>query len=113
MTAKKKVLMVDDAAVVRQIVTLTLTNAGYEVIQAIDGNDALTKLRTNNISMVITDLNMPGMDGIEFIRQVRGKSEFRFMPVVMLTTQSRHPKERREKRRAPAAGYVNPSLPHS
>ncbi len=105
MTAKKKVLMVDDAAVVRQIVTLTLTNAGYEVIQAIDGNDALTKLRTNNISMVITDLNMPGMDGIEFIRQVRGKSEFRFMPVVMLTTQSQASK-REEGKEAGASGWI-------
>jgi two-component system chemotaxis response regulator CheY len=101
----KKVLVVDDAAVVRQIVTFMLTNSGYEVIQAVDGNDALTKLHTSNISMIITDLNMPGMDGIEFIKQVRGRSEFRFMPVVMLTTQSQLSK-REEGKSAGASGWI-------
>lgn len=101
----KKVLVVDDAAVVRQVVSCMLTIAGYTVIQAVDGNDALTKLRADAISMVITDVNMPGMGGIEFIRWLRNHSEFRFMPVVMLTTLS-HESKMQEGKEAGASGWL-------
>jgi len=101
----KKVLVVDDAAVVRHIVSFMLTNARYSVIQAVDGNDALTKLNTDDISMVITDLNMPGMDGIEFIKQIRKKNAYKFMPVVMLTTQSQECK-RLEGKEAGASAWI-------
>ncbi|HAM53435.1 MAG TPA: two-component system response regulator [Nitrospiraceae bacterium] len=100
-----KVLVVDDSIVVRQVVSFMLTTAGYVVVQAVDGNDALTKLNTDNISMVITDLNMPGMDGIELIKQIRRASTYRFMPVVMLTTQSQECK-RQEGKAAGATCWI-------
>jgi len=101
----KKVLVVDDSIVVRQMVSFLLTREGYVVIQAVDGNDALMKLNTDNIAMVITDLNMPGMDGIEFIKKIRKATAYKFMPVVMLTTQSQESK-RQEGKEAGATAWI-------
>lgn len=101
----KTILIVDDSAVVRQVVSYSLSKAGYEVIAAVDGNDALTKLPNPSITMVITDLNMPGMNGIELIRQLRTRREFKFTPIVMLTTISEESKKH-EGKEAGASGWI-------
>ncbi len=101
----KTIMVVDDAAVVRQVVSMALKNAGYAVIEAVNGKDALFKMNGNKVEMVITDLNMPEMDGIEFIRNLRKSSEYRFMPIVMLTTASQEHKKK-EGKEAGASGWI-------
>ena len=100
----KTIMTVDDSASVRQMVNFTLRQAGYSVIEATDGRDALSKL-TPQVNMIITDLNMPNMDGIELIRSVKGKPDCRFMPIVMLTTESQDGKKQ-EGKSAGATGWI-------
>ena len=85
----KVILTVDDSASVRQMVKFTLSDAGYTVIEAVDGKDALAKL-TNPapVNLVITDLNMPNLDGIGLIRSVRANPACKGIPIIMLTTES-------------------------
>ena len=101
----KSILIVDDAAVVRHVVSLALKKSGFEVVQAVNGKDALDKLRDSRVEMVITDLNMPVMDGIELIRQMRQTAKYRFMPILMLTTVSQEEK-RLEGQRAGASAWI-------
>ena len=101
----KRILVVDDAAVVRHVVSLTLKKSGYEVVQAVNGKDALEKLGGSKVQMVITDLNMPEMDGIELIRQMRQTAKYRYMPILMLTTVSQEEK-RQEGQRAGASAWI-------
>jgi two-component system chemotaxis response regulator CheY len=101
----KVIMTVDDSASVRQMVSFTLKQAGYEVVEAEDGQDALDKLDTSPVNMLITDLNMPKIDGIELIRKVREKPESRFMPIIMLTTESQDSKKK-EGRAAGATGWI-------
>ncbi len=98
-------LVVDDSASMRQMVTFTLKDAGYEVIAAAHGKEALAKLDGTRVSMVITDLNMPEMDGIELIRQLRSRPGCRFIPIVMLTTESQEAKKQ-AGRQAGASGWI-------
>jgi two-component system chemotaxis response regulator CheY len=101
----KVIMTADDSASVRQMVGFTLKNAGYGVIEAVDGQDALNKLSGSNVNMLITDLNMPNIDGIELIKQVRAQQRFRFIPIVMLTTESQDLKKR-EGKSAGATGWI-------
>lgn len=101
----KTILLVDDAAVVRHIVSLALRKEGYEVIEAVNGNDALDKLGRNKVNLVITDLNMPEMDGIELTRNLRGRQLHRFLPIVMLTTVSQEERVK-EGKLAGASGWI-------
>ena len=100
----KVVMTVDDSASVRQMVSFTLRKAGYEIIEAVDGKDALSKLK-GNINMVITDLNMPNMDGITLIKNIRSKAEYKFIPIIMLTTESQASKKQ-EGKAAGASGWI-------
>ena len=100
----KTIMTVDDSASVRQMVSLTLKDAGYTVIEACDGKDALGKL-TGPVDMIVTDLNMPNMDGIEFIKAVRANAKYKFVPVVMLTTESQASKKE-EGKAAGATGWI-------
>jgi two-component system, chemotaxis family, chemotaxis protein CheY len=84
----KTILTVDDSASVRQMVKITLSAAGYGVVEADDGRDGLVKAKSNQINMVVTDLNMPGMNGLEFIRELRQLPPYRGIPIVFLTTES-------------------------
>lgn len=84
----KKVLTVDDSASVRQMVAFTLKEAGYEVIEAADGEEALAKLASTRVSMIITDLNMPRLGGLGLVRRVREMPSHRFVPIIILTTES-------------------------
>ena len=102
----KCVLVVDDSETVRQVLQLTLNNAGFDVIEAEDGDDALAKLASAQaVDMLITDLNMPKMDGLELIQKVRQDSKHRFTPIVMLTTESSEEKKR-AGREAGASGWI-------
>jgi len=101
----KLIMTVDDSASVRQMVTFTLKGAGYEVTEAKDGRDALTKAKGAGVNMVITDLNMPNMDGIELIRSLRADPAYRFIPIIMLTTESQNSKKQ-EGRQAGATGWI-------
>ena len=104
-------LIVDDSASMRQMVSFTLKDAGYEVIAAANGKDALGKLDGAKIAMVITDLNMPEMDGIELIRQLRGRPGFKFTPIVMLTTESQDAKKLAGKQAGASGWMVKPFKP--
>ncbi|CAK0744099.1 two-component system, chemotaxis family, chemotaxis protein CheY [Azospirillaceae bacterium] len=103
--SKKRILSVDDSASVRQMVTFTLESAGYEVFAATDGMDALERLKTTEVDLVITDLNMPRLTGIELIKKLRAMPAFKFMPVVMLTTESEEGMKA-QGRAAGATGWI-------
>lgn len=101
----KTILAVDDSASVRQLVTFTLKNAGYDAVSAPDGKTALEKLDSLDVKMLITDLNMPGIDGIELIKQVRSDPRYKFMPILMLSTESQNQKKE-EGKKAGATGWI-------
>ena len=101
----KRVMTVDDSATVRQVLQMTLEGAGYEVLAAVDGADALKKLSGESVDMLVTDLNMPNIDGIGLIQQVRQKPGNRFMPIIMLTTESQ-PEKKRAGKTAGASGWI-------
>jgi two-component system, chemotaxis family, chemotaxis protein CheY len=100
----KIILTVDDSASVRQMVKFTLTGAGYTVIEAVDGKDALAKL-TSPVNLVITDLNMPNLDGIGLIRSVRANPAYKGIPILMLTTESQESRKQ-EGKAAGATGWI-------
>ena len=83
-----KILIVDDSSSIRHMVGLTLKSAGYEVIEAVDGMDALVKAKAGGVGMFVIDLNMPNMDGITLIKELRAIQSFKFTPIAMLTTES-------------------------
>jgi two-component system chemotaxis response regulator CheY len=103
--AMKKILAVDDSASVRQMVSFTLQNAGYEVADAVDGQDGLVKAGKNKFDMIITDLNMPNLDGIQLISAVRQLPGYSFIPILMLTTESQVEKKD-AGRKAGATGWI-------
>ncbi len=101
----KIIMTVDDSASVRQMVGFTLRGAGYQVLEAVDGKDALAKLNGAAAHMVVTDLNMPNMDGISLIRALRANPTYRFIPIIMLTTESQAQKKQ-EGKAAGATGWI-------
>ena len=101
----KTFMIVDDSASMRQLVAFTIKDAGYDVLLAENGRDALEKMSRTKVDMVITDLNMPEMDGITFIRELRTKADYKFVPIVMLTTESQEAKKQ-EGRAAGASGWI-------
>jgi two-component system chemotaxis response regulator CheY len=107
----KTVMIVDDSASMRQLVTFALTGAGYEVVSAVHGKDALEKLKSTKVEMVVTDLNMPEMDGIELIKNVRSNAASKFTPIVMLTTESQDSKKQEGKQAGASAWLVKPFKP--
>ncbi len=101
----KTIMVVDDSTNVRQMVAFTIKNCGYEVIEAKDGQDALTKINGKTIDMIVTDLNMPNLDGIGLIKGVRAEPSHRFIPIIMLTTESQESKKV-EGKQAGATGWI-------
>ena len=101
----KTILTADDSASMRQLVSFTLRQAGYDVLEGMDGKDALAKLAQTPVQMLITDLNMPNMDGIELIRQVRALPQYKYIPIIMLTTESDNTKKQ-AGRAAGASGWI-------
>ena len=101
----KQVLTVDDSASVRQMVCFTLRNAGFGVAEAVNGRDGLEKAKGAKFELVITDLNMPEMDGIEMITGLRRVPGYSFTPILMLTTESQ-PEKKDAGRKAGATGWI-------
>lgn len=102
---KKTVLTVDDSRTMREMVAFTLRGAGYEVLEAGDGQQALALVNTNRVDLVIADLNMPVMDGLTLIRRLRAMPAYRTVPILMLTTES-DDRKKQEGRAAGATGWI-------
>ncbi len=107
----KTILTVDDSASIRQMVSFTLKGAGYKVLEAVDGMDGLAKMNGADVNMVITDLNMPKLDGLGFIKKVRANPKTKFIPVVMLTTESQAEKKQAGKAAGATGWIVKPFKP--
>jgi two-component system, chemotaxis family, chemotaxis protein CheY len=99
------ILTADDSPSMRQMIVFTLHNAGFEVIEAVDGEDALDRLAGAPVQMLITDLNMPNVDGIELIRRVRANPQYKYIPIIMVTTESDAGKKQLA-REAGASGWI-------
>ena len=84
----KIILAVDDSASIRQMVAFTLNGAGYEVVEAVDGQDGLDKAKSQSINLVLTDQNMPKMDGLTLIKSLRALPQYKSTPILMLTTEA-------------------------
>jgi two-component system, chemotaxis family, chemotaxis protein CheY len=102
---KKRILAVDDSPSVRQMVKLTLTSAGYEIVEAGDGAEGLSKARATTLDMVVTDLNMPVMNGLGLIRELRKLPAYRGVPILFLTTES-DPEMKQQAKAAGATGWI-------
>ena len=107
----KTILIVDDSASVRQVVGIALKGAGYDVIEGCDGRDALGKLTGQKVHLIISDVNMPNMDGITFVKNVKAMPAYRFTPVIMLTTESQEAKKREGQLAGAKAWVVKPFQP--
>jgi len=99
------ILAVDDSSSMRQMVSFTLKGAGHQVVEACDGQDALNKAKTQQFDLIVTDVNMPVMDGITFIRNLRMEANYKFTPMLMLTTESGMDKKQ-EGKAAGATGWI-------
>ncbi|MBS4687504.1 response regulator [Aeromonas sobria] len=107
----KTILIVDDSATIRQVVGMTLKGAGYEVMEASDGKDALKKLDGKKINLIISDVNMPNMDGITFVKEAKKLASYKFTPVIMLTTESQDSKKQEGQAAGAKAWVVKPFQP--
>jgi two-component system chemotaxis response regulator CheY len=83
----KTIMIIDDSVSIRHVVSIALKGAGYDVIEASDGKDALSKLNGVKINLIITDVNMPNMDGITFVQEAKKLAAYKFTPMMMLTTE--------------------------
>ena len=84
----KTILAVDDSASIRQMVSFTLKSAGYEVLDSVDGVDGLDKAKSRTVNLVLTDQNMPNMDGLSLVKALRALPQYKTVPILMLTTES-------------------------
>lgn len=107
----KTILFVDDSASVRQVMTTTLKREGYDVITAEDGKDALSKLDGKKIHLIISDVNMPNMDGLTFVKQAKQLPAYKFTPIIMLTTETAASKMTEGKAAGVKAWIVKPFQP--
>ena len=89
----KNILIVDDSASIRQVVKINLATAGHTVTEAVDGQDALAKVQAQKPDLIISDINMPNMDGLTFVRKLKEIPEYKFIPIIMLTTESQEEKK--------------------
>jgi two-component system chemotaxis response regulator CheY len=104
-TMTKRIMTIDDSKTMRDMLMLTLVEAGYDVLQAVDGQDGLDKLATERVDVVITDINMPKMDGYEVVRRLRDTAAYRSTPILVLTTEAETEK-RDIARKAGATGWM-------
>ncbi|WP_022849674.1 response regulator [Limisalsivibrio acetivorans] len=107
----KRILVVDDAITMRQLVAATLKSAGYDVVDAKDGVDALNKLGQGRFNLIVSDLNMPNMDGITLIKEVKKNPRHKFTPIIMLTTESQSSKKEEGRQAGAKAWIVKPFKP--
>jgi len=107
----KTIMIVDDSITIRQVVAITLKGAGYDVIEGRDGRDALDRLDGRKIHLVISDVNMPNLDGFGFVNAMKARPEYRFTPVIMLTTESGADKKAQGQSAGVKAWVVKPFQP--
>ena len=107
----KTIMIIDDSVSLRQVVGIALSAAGYEVIEACDGQDALARLTGARIHLMICDVNMPNMDGISFLKALRQLPTYKFTPVIMLTTEAGEDKKREGQAAGARAWVVKPFKP--
>ena len=107
----KAVLNVDDSSMVRKMVSMTLTGAGYDVTEAVDGQDGLTKAKSKQFDIVLTDQNMPNMDGLTLVKTLRGMPQYKSTPILMLTTESDDAKKAEGRAAGVNAWLVKPFDP--
>ena len=107
----KTIMIVDDSASLRQVVSIALKGAGYDVLEGCDGKDALAKLTGQKIHLIISDVNMPNMDGISFVRALKQLPGYKFTPVIMLTTESQEAKKQQGQAAGAKAWVVKPFRP--
>jgi two-component system, chemotaxis family, chemotaxis protein CheY len=107
----KTILIVDDSASLRQVVSIALKSAGYDVLEGVDGKDALTKLTGQKVHLIVSDVNMPNMDGITFVQEVKKLPAYKFTPIIMLTTESGEGKKSAGQAAGAKAWVVKPFNP--
>jgi len=107
----KTIMIVDDSASMRQVVGITLRGAGYEVLEGVDGIDALARLHGQKVHLIISDVNMPNMDGISFVKAVKLLPAYKFTPIIMLTTESDEAKKLQGQAAGAKAWVVKPFQP--
>ncbi len=107
----KTVMIVDDSASLRQVVHIALKGAGYDVLEGCDGKDALSKMTGQKIHLIISDVNMPNMDGITFVKEVKKLPNYKFTPIIMLTTESQEAKKQEGQAAGAKAWVVKPFKP--
>jgi two-component system chemotaxis response regulator CheY len=107
----KTIMIVDDSASMRQVVGIALKSAGYEVLEGRDGKDAISKLTGQKVHLIISDVNMPVMDGIAFLKAVKQMAPYKFTPIIMLTTESAEAKKREGQMAGARAWVVKPFQP--
>ncbi len=107
----KTIMVVDDSASLRQVVGIALKGAGFDVLEACDGKDALSKITGQKIHLIISDVNMPNMDGITFVKEVKKMASYKFTPIIMLTTESQEAKKQEGQAAGAKAWVVKPFQP--
>lgn len=107
----KLIMIVDDSASLRQVVGISLKSAGYDVIEACDGKDALSKLTGQKVHLIVSDVNMPNMDGITMVKEIKKMGSYKFTPIMMLTTESDTEKKMAGKAAGAKAWLVKPFQP--
>ena len=107
----KTIMIVDDSATLRQVVSIALKGAGYDVIEACDGRDALCKLNGQKIHLIVSDVNMPNMDGITFVQETKKLTNYKFTPIIMLTTEAGEDKKAKGQAAGAKAWVVKPFRP--
>ena len=108
---EKTIVIVDDSESIREVVGFTLTNAGHKVLTAVDGKDALKFFKGDKVDLVVTDLHMPEMDGIELIKEIRNREDYKFVPILFLTTESQQAKKMEAKEAGATGWIVKPFVP--
>jgi two-component system, chemotaxis family, chemotaxis protein CheY len=107
----KRILVVDDSASVRMVASIALREAGYEVLEAVNGQEALTRLNGEKIHLIISDVNMPVLDGIGFLKEVKRHPNYKFTPVIMLTTEAGEDKKQEGRAAGAKAWIIKPFQP--
>jgi two-component system chemotaxis response regulator CheY len=107
----KLIMLVDDSASLRQVVGIALKSAGYDVLEASDGRDALSKLKGQKVHLIVSDVNMPNMDGISMVKEIKKLPNYKFTPIMMLTTESDQGKKMQGKAAGAKAWLVKPFQP--
>lgn len=107
----KTIMIVDDSASLRQVVGISLRSAGYDVLEGADGADALKKLTGQKVHLIISDVNMPNMDGISLVKEIKKLQAYKFTPIVMLTTESADAKKSEGQAAGAKAWMLKPFNP--